>query len=235
MLRIRHLSTCTLAAIFLLPPAALAAAKVHVIALGKWTTVRWFPAADGAPVTLKVRPLVVDGRVREQTVGPSHDITDRLFAVRRAFRLNDSLAGEPGEPRWQWQPGGWLLVDRLTGRISAINLPEFDVTTSQTSWYRDYAAYCGISDDGKKLYALVVQIGRRKPVLKDVLRKDVLQKEGSHGEPTDSSVCPAPVWQRSPARVSFEPASGARQTFAIRGHVVDLVNDGDDEEEEGSR
>jgi hypothetical protein len=31
--------------------------------------------------------------------------------------------------------------------------------------------------------------------------------------------------------VSFEPAGGARQTFAIRGHVVDLVEDAEEEEE----
>ena len=35
-------------------------------------------------------------------------------------------------------------------------------------------------------------------------------------------------------RVTFEPAGAAKQTFAIRGHVVDLVNDAE-EEEEGSK
>jgi len=35
-------------------------------------------------------------------------------------------------------------------------------------------------------------------------------------------------------RVSFEPAGSAKQIFAIRGHVVDLVNDVE-EEEEGSK
>jgi hypothetical protein len=34
----------------------------------------------------------------------------------------------------------------------------------------------------------------------------------------------------APTRVSFEPPSAAKQTFAIRGHVVDLVDDEDDEE-----
>jgi hypothetical protein len=31
--------------------------------------------------------------------------------------------------------------------------------------------------------------------------------------------------------VSFEPAGGAKQTFAIRGHAVDLLNDTEEEEE----
>ena len=37
-----------------------------------------------------------------------------------------------------------------------------------------------------------------------------------------------------PMHVSSEPEGGARQTFAIRGHVVDLMIDGE-EEEEGSK
>jgi hypothetical protein len=48
-----------------------------------------------------------------------------------------------------------LLVDRMTGHISAINLPEFDSCYSVASWYSDYVAYCGVSDDGKTLYAVV--------------------------------------------------------------------------------
>ncbi len=70
------------------------------------------------PMTLKVRALVVDGRVKEYVMGAPHEVTDRLFVVRRVFRVNDSLP-EDAAPRWQWQRGGWLLVDRLTGRISA--------------------------------------------------------------------------------------------------------------------
>jgi hypothetical protein len=38
----------------------------------------------------------------------------------------------------------------------------------------------------------------------------------------------------SPVRVSFEPGSGAKQTFGIRGQVGDLVNDAE-EDEEGSK
>jgi len=44
-----------------------------------------------------------------------------------------------------------------------------------------------------------------------------------------------PVALPGPVRVSFEPEGGAKQTFAIRGHVVDLVNDAEDDEEEGSK
>lgn len=45
-------------------------------------------------MALRVRPLLVDGRIREFTLGPAHDVTDRLFVVRRAFRVNDTLPQE---------------------------------------------------------------------------------------------------------------------------------------------
>jgi hypothetical protein len=209
--------------------AAAAGGKIHVITFGKWTSVQWFigSGANDKALTIKIRALIVDGRVKEYALGAPHDVTERLFVVRRVFRVNDSLP-EDSSPRWQWQRGGWLLVDRLTGHVSLINLPEFDVLCSAASWYRDYVAYCGVAEDGKKTFAMVAQISRRKPVLKKPL------SEGLPEDAAPDSACPAPVWQRTPVRVSFEPGGGAKQTFSIRGHVVDLVNDAD-EEEEGSK
>ena len=158
----------------LLASAASAATKVHVIAFGKWTSAQWFPTGtEEKPLILKIRPLLVDGRVKEYVAGPAHEVTDRLFVVRRAFRLNDNLPDDPA-PRWQWQRGGWMLVDRVTGRISPVNLPEFDPFYSAGSWYRDYVAYCGVSDDGKKTYAIVAQLSRRKPVLRKPLSNESL-------------------------------------------------------------
>ncbi len=130
-----------------------------------------------------------------------------------------------GKCRWVWQRGGWLLVDRMTGHVSAISLPEFDSYYSVASWYRDYVAYCGVSDDGKKLFAVVFQVGRRKPVLKKPL-----------GETTEDdmpdSECPAPAWERRPTRVTFEAGEDEKLTYAVRGHAADLVNSGDDEDGE---
>lgn len=225
------------------PWSAGAVAKVHVITFGKWTTVPWFAgtgfagtafagtgsagtaAENEKPLALKIRPLLVDGRVKEFVLGAPHEVTDRLFVVRRVFRVNDSLPGDPA-PRWQWQPGGWLLVDRVTGRVSAINLPDFDAYYSSASWYRDYVAYCGVSDDGKKTFAMVAQLSRRKPVMKKPLSND-----GPVDNAPPDSACAAPVWQRAPTRVGFEAAGAGKQTFAIRGHVVDVVNDADEEDE----
>jgi len=215
------------------------ASKPRVIAFGKWTTVPYFAdrnsaepgAADGKPLSLKIRSLLVDARVKEFTLGPPHEVTDRLFVVRRVFRMNDSLPQESNSPpRWQWQRGGWLLIDRLTGRISPINLPEFDPQCSATTWYRDFAAYCGISEDGKKIFAMVAQINRRKPVLKKILEGKSTMGEEPKTTPLEST-CTAPAWQRTPTRVTFQPADAAEQTFAIRGHVVDLVTEEEDDEE----
>ena len=85
----------------LLSSAASAATKVHVIAFGKWTSAQWFPTGtEEKPLILKIRALLVDGLVKEYVAGPSHEVTDRLFVVRRAFRLNDNLPDDPA-PRWQ--------------------------------------------------------------------------------------------------------------------------------------
>ena len=210
-----------LAAILTAP--ASAASKPHVINFGKWTPVQWIPAtnADDKPLPVKVRALLVDGRLKEFVTGAPHEITERLFVVRRMFRLNDGLPDDPA-PKWQWQRGGWLLVDRLTGRISPLNLPDLDVTYSPTTWYRDYVAYCGLSDDSKKVFAVVAQLNRRKPLLKKPLPA-VLPDDAA-----PDSACPAPTWQRAPTRVSFE-SQGEKQTFAIRGQVADLIDDSEDE------
>ncbi len=216
--------------------AASPASKPHVITFGKWIPVQWpaeTVAPNAKPLAQKVRPILVDARLKEFTLGAPHDVTDRLFVIRRAFRVNDSLPQESiSAPRWQWQPGGWLLVDRLTGRISAVNLPQFDPEVSAASWYRDYAAYCGVSGDGKKIYAMVAQIGRRKPVLKKALEDVKLPDDAAKASSPDS-LCPSPTWERFPTRVAFEPADAAKQSFSIRGHIVDVISEPDDEEEEG--
>jgi hypothetical protein len=205
------------------------ATKPHVITFGKWTSVQWVPdSADEKPSLMKIRPLLVDARMKEFTTGLPHDVTDRLFVIRQVFRLNDSLPEESTSAlRWQWQSGGWLLVDRMTGRISAISLPEFDAVYSTVSWYRDYAAYCGTSDDGKKVYAVVAQINRRKAVVKKAI------EQAKIGDAAPAALCSAPRWERSPARVTFEILNSSKITFAIRGRTGDLVvEDLEDEEAE---
>jgi hypothetical protein len=217
--------------LLLLMIAAHAATKVHVITLGKCVTVKWFAGPEETqPVDLKVRPLYVDGRVKEFVLGVPHEVTDRLFVIRRAFRLNDALPEEANlKSHWRWERGGWHLVDRVSGHASLINLPEFDPYYSAASWYREYVSYCGISDEGKKMYAMVAQLGRRKPILKKALG-DV------SGDEVPDTACAAPAWQRQPIHMTF--ASGKKNvekfTYAVRGHAADLLT-GDNEEDERPR
>ncbi len=94
-------------ALMLLAGASLGAAKPHVISFGKWTAIRWCVGPnEGKCLDLKVRFLYVDGRTRESTLGACHEITERLFVVRRAFRVNDTLPGDMAiAPGWVWQRG----------------------------------------------------------------------------------------------------------------------------------
>ena len=194
------------------------AAKPKILTFGKWMPVKLFigPTEDKT-TPMNVRALMWDGKIKEFTTGEPHDVTDRLLVVRRAYRLNDNLPAEnKKQPRWVWQLGGWLLVDRTNGRVANVALPEFDPFYSEASWYRDYVAYCGISENSEKLYAVVAQIGRRKPILRKELGR------ASNGETPDSE-CGAPQWERNPARVTFLPKNAAKITYSVQGHAADLV------------
>jgi hypothetical protein len=216
-----------LLSLVLLAEAAVAAPKAHLVSFGNWMPAKWFVGADESQaVDLKVRALYVDGRLREFTLGTPRDVTDRLFVVRRAFRLNDNLPDETtAVPHWRWQRGGWLLVDRVTCRVTPVSLPEFDPYYSAASWYRDYVAYCGVSDGGKKVHAMVVQLGRRKPVLRKLIGD-------APASDLPDSACPAPKWQRQPSRVTFEPDKDPKFTYSVREHAVDPVNQPQEEDEE---
>src|SRR5580700_2025610 len=178
-------------AMFFAATASRAAAerKTHSVVLGAARKVPYSKAGDpsGAAAgedSLKIRALLVDGVLKEWTTGDMHDVTDRSFVVRRVIRLNDALpTDKPPEKsasnsapipapnstqpasHWVWQRGPWLLVDRATGHITALHLPDYDSGVSQVSWFRDYAAYCGVTATGKSLYAVVAQLEARKPVL----------------------------------------------------------------------
>ena len=190
------------------------AAKPHVISFGKIWTVKLFLGGDETKsVDIKVRPLMVDGKIKEFTTGEPHDVTDRSFVVQRAFRVNDSLPEEGRVPKWKWQRGGWLTVDRSSARISAVKLPEFDPFYSQAAWYRDYVAYCGVTDNGEKLTAVVSQIGRKKPIYRRELGLTTAAE-------LPDAYCHAPHWERQPMRVTFQPKQGGNFTVNMRGLVT---------------
>ena len=174
-------------------------------------------------VPMKVRALYVDTKLKEFVTGESHEVTDRLFVIRRAYRLNNNLPSDESKvANWVWERGGWLMVDRLTARVSQVSLYEFDPFYSHASWFRDYVAYCGVSDNGEKLSAVVMQLGRKKPILKKELGA------ASQGESPDSE-CDAPTWEKRPTRVTFLPKHSDKQAFSIFGHAWDAASGSDEE------
>jgi hypothetical protein len=208
-------------------PAKLARTpSLHTVSLGSVRRVPYTPP-DVTPdekneetTTLKVRPLIVDGLQRDWTMGEVHEVTDRSFAVRRVTHVNDTLASEH-EAHWVWEPGPWLLVDRVTGRITTLHLPDFDAVVSNVVWYRDYAAYCGTSTTGKGgLFAIVAQLGARKAV---VQKQIGVWPQANHFVP----VCQPAEWQRMPLRVTMKATAGEATTFDVVG-TASLVEDGDE-------
>ena len=209
--------------------ASAAPRKGHTVVLGAVRKVPYSRAGDPAGAVageteLKIRALLVDGVLKEWTTGDPHDVTDRSFVVRRALRLNDTLPGDKAN-QWAWQRGPWLLIDRTTGHATPVKLPDYDPGVSQVSWFRDYAAYCGITSSGKSLFAVVAQVAGRKPVL---------AKKLSSFDPENhpAPVCTATDWQRDPLRVTFHPAGNPQGVaFDVAPGSAVLVEDSTDQAE----
>ena len=193
--------------------------KAHVVSLGRWSSIAVHGGDDKQPTIIKIRALYVDGHTKEFTIGMAHDVTERTFVIQRIYRVNDSLPQQTGPIQWQWQRGGWLLVDRVSGKIQQLALAEFDPDSSVVNWFRDYAAYCGVTDDGQKMSAVLGQIGRRKPLLKKLI-----------GDFNDSQpACAPPVWDRDPVRVTFAHAPDQKLTFSVKSRAVDALTEDESE------
>jgi hypothetical protein len=211
----------------------MGAVKVHTVVFGAARRVPYSVQGDpagnnGEEKELRVRPLLVDGKVKEWTTGEAHDVTDRSVAVRRALRINDRLPGDSSgnTEHWVWQRGPWLLVDRTAGRVAALKLPDFDPAVSDVTWFRDFAAYCGLSAGGKQLYAVVAQIAGRRPL---VMKKISAWDLADHPNPA----CGPPSWQRQPLKVTFTPTKAAGPvSYELVGLSAVLVEGGDDEDGE---
>jgi len=232
-----QIAVLTMMAMFALGATVQAAPrKAHVVVLGAARKVSYSKAGDPAGAAtgedaLKIRALLVDGALKEWTTGDAHDVTDRSFVVRRAIRLNDALPTDkpneksaPAASRWVWQRGPWLLVDRVTGHVVALKLPDYDPGVSQVSWFRDYGAYCGVTPSGKSLYAVVAQVAARKAVLAKKLSG---YDPENHADPA----CALAEWQREPLRITFHAAGKDAASFDIVPGSAVLVEDSNDEPE----
>ena len=237
--RTQALSLLLLLSLPLLPTPLWAGgrAKPHIVGIGAGKRVPYSIISDpsgAAPEekTLHVRPLIVDDKVKDWTTGEVHDITDRSFVVRRALRLNDSLPDDKTE-HWIWQRGPWIMIDRTNGHVTAIKLPDYDPAVSQVIWFRDYAAYCGLTSGGHQLYAVVAQVAARRPILAKKIGPWTPTPPVPGGPPA-APACAKATWQRDPLRVSFSPAGVAEpMNFNLVGLSAVLVEDGDTDEAGG--
>jgi hypothetical protein len=69
---------------------------------------------------------------------------------------------------------------------------------------------------------MIVQLGRRKPLLKKSLGDAV----------PDSLACSVAVWQRNPVRVTFQQKADQKLTFSVRSRAVGLAAEDETEGEE---
>ena len=207
-----------IALVLLCSVPAPAQTKRAAIWFDKPMNVKWFVGpAESESLDLTVRALWIRGRLREFTTGDPHDVTDQLFVIRRGYRINDRLPDDEKKiPQWRWARGGWLLVNRITGSVTHLRLPEFEPYYSSAAWYRDYVAYCGISDNAEQVYAVVFQLGQKKPLLRRSLGR-------AFAEPMPDSECQAPKWQRQPPRVTFERSNLPPLTFEVQGSRAEFI------------
>ncbi len=216
----KPLVVCAALLLFSLPVYA----KVHTVAIGAWRKVPYTPPAATVPDTLRVRPLVIDGQVRDWTTGEIHEITGRTFVARRAVKLNDALPEETGA-HWLWVLGPWIQIDRSSAHVTVLHLPDFDPAVSQVVWFRDYAAYCGVNSTGKHLYAVVAQLGVRRPLVAKPITKWTVD---DHPTPA----CADATWQRQPLQVVFHPTGSDALTYQIFGLASALVEGGETPDEQ---
>jgi hypothetical protein len=105
--------------------------------------------------------------------------------------------------------------------VVALRLPEFDPSVSNPTWFRDYAAYCGLSAGGRQLYAVVAQVAGHKPLL---MKKIAAWDPAGHRTPA----CAPATWQREPLMVTFllNPG-GTPVSYQLLGLSAVLVEEGD--------
>jgi len=103
-------------------------------------------------------------------------------------------------------------------------LPDYDPGVSQVSWFRDYAAYCGVTASGKSLFAVVAQVAARKAMLS---KKLAAFDPENHPQP----VCASADWQREPLRITFHPAGMDAIGFDLIPGSAVLVEESEDDQE----
>jgi hypothetical protein len=116
------------------------------------------------------------------------------------------------------------MVDRITGHITAVHLPDYDADISDAVWFRNYAAYCGISTTAKGgLVAVIAELGARKAVVQKTIAPWPLATP-------PWPVCARAIWQRTPMRATLQLTNGQPITYDVVG-TVSLIEDNDNTEQ----
>lgn len=116
-----------------------------------------------------------------------------------------------------------MLVNRVSGHITALKRPDYDPGVSQVKWFRDYGAFCDLTSSGKSLCAVVAQVTVRKPVLsKKIAAFNAAQLTASRCDPAE--------WERDPLRITFHPAGRDAISYDfVPGSAVLVQDTGDDD------
>jgi hypothetical protein len=116
------------------------------------------------------------------------------------------------------------MVDRVSGHVTALHLPDFDPLVSDVVWFRDDAAYCGIASTAKVgIVAVIAQLGARKPIVQKILAP---WPQTTPANP----VCAPAVWQRTPMRATLQLTGGQPVTYDVVGSVS-LIEENDNSDE----
>ncbi len=89
-------------------------------------------------------------------------------------------------------------------------------------------AYCGLSDNADHLYAIIVEVGRKKPVVKKAMGPPLTAA-------APDSECGPPLWERKPMRVTFAPMQKEKLSFTVRGRLAEIETLEKEEGDEGDK
>jgi hypothetical protein len=200
--------------------------------VSEWTTGEMHPVTERSFVVrraVKINDALPEDAVPKDGKSQAAKATDVKAAdVKEADAGKSGVKAAEirtaGAAHWVWQRGPWLLVDRVTGHATVLKLPDYDPAVSQVAWFRDYAAYCGVTPSGKSLYAIVAQLGVRKRVVSRKLA-------GYDAEDRMLPSCGLPEWQREPLGIAFHVDGRKTVTYDLSGGAAALTEDGDAEPE----
>jgi len=189
--------------------------------VSEWTTGEMHPVTERSFVVRRAMKIndALPGEGAPKDVNPQDSkAVDGKAADAKAPVAKVADVRGVSAVHWVWQRGPWLQVDRVTGHATVLKLPDYDPAVSQVAWFRDYAAYCGVTPSGKSLYAIVAQLGVRKRIVSKKLA-------GYDAEDRTLPSCSLPEWQREPLRITFHVGGRETVSFDLAGKSSEQAED----------